>query len=380
MRIISLPFQSSGLIAGALLIASASAQTSTWIAPSSTGPQSWSEPTNWDNGVPNSATAVAVIAGGAPRPLIDSVVEVDTLRFGDDVSPAPAGLRSVIIGGSYGAGLKTGSLMVTGAGVFGSSFSRIDVSSGSLTFANNAKAQVGLSAMSDLSFFTAPQIVFAGRSSALGLIAVGSGRASGTVTFRDESTMQGSRIEVGSSISSSTLVFRDQARVVEGTITNTQTFSVNFVVIRDSADTSGLAIDARRGAIALNIENASGAVRVRSLMGRVDVQLGHNNLVMAAAPAGSPLWLDGKFSGAGGLSFLASNGGEIGITNPNNDYTGQTTVGSTVALHFGGCLNNVRVDGGRLVIDNFGTTHGDLAVQGGTVSLVRISRYISQCT
>lgn len=371
MRTVFLLFQSRGLIAGALLIANASAQTSTWIAPSSTTPQSWSAPGNWDNGVPNSAAATAVFANDRPSASIAVISGMD-VAIGD----LRLGHASLHIGSSSAGASSRGSLTVFGAGLFSSDISRrsIDLPNGALHFRNEAAFVAGLFAGQDPSYLGGQvSIDFADDSTNRGEITLGGGRSGGKLEFQDHSTLDGGRIAIGSAFGDSSVIFRDAAVVRSGSIA-IDSHSQGTIRVEGNADVSGLEIVAD-GDSSLDLSSAARTVALRSITGKLHVNLGANTLVLGTIT--NDVHLDGKFSGSGNLSFLRSNGGEIGITNPNNDYTGQTTVGSTVALRFGGRLNNVRVAGGRLIIDSFGTIHGDLDVQGGAVSLVRISKYTS---
>lgn len=371
MRSIPLPFRSLGLIAGVFLIANASAQTSTWIAPSSTTPRSWSDPGNWDNGVPNSAVATAVFANDRPSASIAVLSGVD-VTIGD----LRLGHASLHIGSSSAGADSRGSLTVVGAGLFSSDISRrsIDLPNGALHFRNEAAFAAGLFAGQNPSYLGGQvSIVFADDSTNQGEITLGGGRSGGKLEFQDRSTLDGGRISLGSAFGDSSVIFRDAAAVRSGSIT-IGSHSQGTIRVEGNADVSGLEIVAD-GDTSLDLSSAARTVALRSITGKLHVNLGANTLVLGTLT--NDVHLDGKFSGSGGLSFLASNIGGIGITNPNNDYTGQSTVGSTVALRFGGRLNNVRVAGGRLIIDSFGTIHGDLDVQGGAVSLVRISKYTS---
>lgn len=367
----SFPGTGRALVLTCALLANGVAQTSHWIAPVGAAPAQWTDPANWDNGVPNHPDAVAVVATGAPDSvpvnITGTTVELGELRLEGLVRP-----NGKITGVVIGSLASRGELVIGGPGytslVFGASLS---VQNGNLAFRNSAVASGSI-----LITGGRTTVQFSDSSVFRGRLGFGFG-GSADVTFSGHSSLNGGEFSLSNN-GGSEISFRDDAIVHQGTIRTD--WGVYNVAVHDRADLSGLALRAGRlvtagGAIYLNISAAAGPVRLDSISGYVPVTLGANTLVFGSAPAGR-FSMDGAITGTGGLRFESSNAGTVWITSPYNTYTGDTYVGSVVNLGLGSRLSAVRIAGGGRLVAEGSFVSRSLSVEDGTLELNVAPRFV----
>lgn len=358
------------LISPGLLLA----QTSTWSATPSRTALAWSDPANWSAGVPAGHAAVALVPGQpAPVTIItlnEPTTEVGEIRFG----PAPVNTAAYapIVRISEGR-----QLVVAGAGVFSSreTGEDIQVANGTLVFGGQAVLSARVLAADSTVWYGWPITVrFTESSIHRGVIVLGGGRGVANLLFEGDSVWDGGAVYPSdSSVSRTNIEFRDQATVRAGDLTYRYGGWGHGINVVGQPDLSGLAItapyDPALGSVSLNLQAATGAISVRRTEGNVQIQLGQHPLVYTNVPDNGCV-LTGTVTGNGSLRFESTNAGPVRITNPANDYTGDTFVGSTVVLD-GGRLRQVQVSHtGRLALGHSSTIGGDLTVDGGTVTLL----------